>query len=228
VALGGGGFLFGEAEASVDDYILGLTRQERPKVCFVPTASGDSPGLIVRFYEAFPPSRASATHLGLFGVPPADIRAQLLQQHVIYVAGGNTANMLAVWRLHGVDAILREAWEAGIVLCGWSAGSICWFEGGTTDSFGPELAALDDGLGLVPGSHSPHYDVEQERRPIYHRAIRERRLPPGMAAENGVGLHYVDRELAEVVTTREGRRAYRVELVDDAVQETPVQARLLQ
>jgi len=228
VALGGGGFAFGTAETSVDNYILGLTGQACPNVCFIPTASGDSDSLIVRFYEAFPPNRASATHLGLFGVPPADIRSLLLEQHVIYVAGGNTANMLAVWRLHGVDAILREAWDAGIVLCGWSAGSICWFEGGTTDSFGPELTAFDDGLGLLHGSHSPHYDIEKERRPTYHRAVRERKLPPGVAAEDGVALHYRDRELAEVITTRDGRRAYRVELVDDDVRETPLDARMLQ
>jgi peptidase E len=228
LAMGGGGFAFGSDYGNFDDYILGLTGQARPKVCFVPTASGDSDGLTVRFYEAFSPDRAAASHLALFTRTIADLRSFLLDQHVIYVGGGNTANMLAVWRLHGVDAILREAWEAGIVLCGWSAGSICWFEGGTTDSFGPELAPLEDGLGLLSGSHSPHYDGEAQRRPAYQRFVGEGRLPPGIAADNGVGLHYIGTELAAVITSAPERRAYRVERHGGEAHETPLDGRLLE
>jgi dipeptidase E len=145
---------------------------------------------------------------------------------VIYVSGGNSANMLAVWRVHGVDAVLREAWDAGIVLCGPSAGGLCWFEGAVTDSFGPELALLDDGLGFLRGSFCPHYDGEPERRPTYERLIREG-LVPGYAADDAVGVHFRGTELAEVVTEREGATAYRVELVEGEVRETSLKARLL-
>ncbi|MGH8900892.1 MAG: Type 1 glutamine amidotransferase-like domain-containing protein [Egibacteraceae bacterium] len=227
VAMGGGGFSFGPDWACLDDYILGLTGKPHPRVCFVPTASGDSNEYIVRFYEAFPPTRAAASHLALFGRKVADLRAFLLDHDVIYVGGGNTANMLAVWRLHGVDRILREAWQAGVVLCGLSAGSLCWFEGGTTDSFGPDLVALDDGLGLLLGSHCPHYDGEPQRRPAYHRFVRDGRLPAGVAADNGVGLRFLGTELAEVVTSHEGHGAYRVHREGAEVRETPLDARLL-
>lgn len=227
VAMGGGGFSFGPDWRSLDDYAVELTGASHPRVCFLPTASGDADSYIVSFYDAFPASRYQASHLALFTRTVTDLRGFLLDQDLIYVGGGNTANMLAVWRLHGVEAILREAWEAGIVLCGLSAGSLCWFEGGTTDSFGPELAALNDGLGLLPGSHSPHYDGEAQRRPTYHRLVAEGVLPGGLAADNGVGLHFEGAELSKVVTTREGRRAYRVERDHGVAQETPLDAQLL-
>jgi dipeptidase E len=227
VAMGGGGFSFGPDWASLDDYVLGLAGKPCPKVCFVPTASGDSDSYIVRFYEAFPPPRAAASHLALFRRTATDLRDFLLGRDVIYVGGGNTANMLAVWRVHGVDAILCEAWQAGIVLCGLSAGSLCWFEGGTTDSFGPELVAFNEGLALLAGSHCPHYDGEPRRRPAYHRFIRDGQLPPGIAADNGVGLRFLGTTLTEVVTSHPGRRAYQVECHGNEVRETPLDAQLL-
>src|SRR5712691_9029579 len=137
------------------------------------------------------------------------------------VAGGSTANLLAVWRVHGFDRVLREAWESGVVLTGWSAGMICWFEAGVTDSFGPQLAGMRDGLGLLPGSACPHYDAEAERRPTYQGLVGEG-FPGGFAAEDLVALHFVDRELAEAVTARPDGRAFRVELVDGAAVETPL------
>jgi len=227
VAMGGGGFSFGPDWASLDDYVLGLTGKGRPKVCFLPTASGDSDTYIVRFYEAFPPSRAVASHLALFKRSVTDLRAFLLDQDVIYVGGGNTAAMLAIWRVHGVDAALREAWQAGVVLCGVSAGSLCWFESGVTDSFGLDLAPLSDGLGLLVDSNCPHYDGEAQRRPAYHRFIQENSLPAGIAADEGVGLRFVDTELVDVVTCRPGRRAYRVERDSTEIREIPLKARLL-
>ncbi len=130
---------------------------------------------------------------------------------------------VGMWRLHGLDALLREAWEAGVVLTGGSAGSLCWHTGGTTDSFGPELRPWTDGLGLVPGSTCPHYDSEARRRPLYQRLVQEGALDPGYATDDGVGLHYVDRVLAEAVTDREGASAYRV----DRDGEVPVQTRLV-
>ena len=146
----------------------------------------------------------------------------MLGQDVIYVGGGNTANMLAVWRVHGMDAALREAWEQGVVLCGSSAGMICWFEAGLTDSFGPQLEGMRDGLGFLPGSACPHYDGEELRRPRY-RELVDGGFPAGYAAEDGVGLHFVGTELAEVVAAEPGKRAYRVERGS----EEPLESRVL-
>ena len=208
-------------------FFLGLTGRERPRLCFLPTAVGDSDAGIVAFYERFPAALCSPSHLKLFGVPRAGIREHLLAQDAIYVSGGNTANALAVWRVHGVDAALREAWESGIVLGGPSAGAICWFEGGVTDSFGPELQRLDGTLGFLAGSFCPHYTGEPERRPAYARLLRAG-LPPGYAADDGVGLHFLGTELAEDVTEEEGCGAYRVELAPDGdAVETPLPVRLL-
>ena len=170
VAMGGGGFSMEPDNPLLDAYILGLAGAPRPRICFLPTASGDSDRYLADFYSAFA-RPAEASHLALFVRTVADLEAFLLDQDVIYVGGGNTANMLAIWRLHGVDRILRTAWERGVVLAGLSAGSICWFESGTTDSFGPDLAILDDGLGFLPGSHCPHYDGEALRRPAFDRQI---------------------------------------------------------
>jgi dipeptidase E len=227
VAMGGGGFSFGRDWEGLDDYVLGLVDAPIPRVCFLPTATGDSDEYIVRFYDSFERRNCAASHLKLFTRTVTDLREYLLDKHVIYVGGGNTANLLAVWRLHGVDAILRDAWATGVVMCGESAGGLCWFEGGTTDSFGLDLAALHDGLGLLSGSFSPHYDGEPKRRPAYHRFVADGSLPDGLAADNGVGLHFVGTELAEAVATRAGQGAFRVELVDGEVRETPIEARPL-
>jgi len=212
VAMGGGGFSMEPDNPLLDDHVLDLARaargRSRPRVCFVPTASGDADGYLARFYAAFA-RKAEATHLALFTRTIADLSAFLLEQDVVYVGGGNTANLLAVWRVHGVDRILREAWKRGTVLAGLSAGSICWFEGGTTDAFGG-LAALNDGLGLLPGSHSPHYDGEPGRRPTYHRLVADGTLPDGYAADDGAALVFDGTELAEVVSSRPGARGYRV------------------
>ncbi len=222
VALGGAG----APRGPLTRFLLSLTQKPRPKICFLATAVGDAPDAIVRFYEAFEPASCERSHLKLFGVPHAGIREHLLHQDVIYVSGGNTANMLAVWRVHRIDAILREAWERGTVLCGWSAGAICWFEGGITDSFGPELAPLDDGLGFLSGTFCPHYDGEPERRPTFLRLVAGG-FPAGLAADDAVGVHLAGRELAEVVTERPNARAYRVQRDGDRVVEIPLDARLL-
>lgn len=222
VALGGSGSPAGP----LNRYLLGLAKKERPRVCFLATAIGDAAEGIVRFYEAFPAALCEPSHLHLFGVPRGDVRDHLLAQDVIFVSGGNTANMLAVWRVHGVDAILREAWDGGTVLCGPSAGAICWFEGGVTDSFGPELRRLDDGLRFLRGTFCPHYDGEVERRPTYERLVAEG-FPGGIAADDAVGVHFVDGELTEIVSERPEGRAYRVERGDAGVRETPLETRVL-
>lgn len=196
----------------MDDFVLALARanrgRKRPRVCFVPTASGDSAAYTAAFYAAFA-SRSEASHLGLFGRTVADLERFLLGQDVIYVGGGNTANMLAVWRVHGVDRILARAWDEGIVLTGTSAGANCWFECSSTDSFGP-LAALDDGLGFLGGSHSPHYDGEPLRRPLFQRLIAEGTLSDGWASDDGAALVFRDRDLVEAVASVPNARSYRV------------------
>ena len=201
-----------------DDLVLELGG---PRVCFVPTPSADPDARLVSFYESFA-RRAEPSHVLFDPWPRADLREHVLAQDVVYVSGGNTANALAIWRAHGFDAVLRDAWEDGALLCGWSAGMICWFEAGVTDSFGPELAGMRDGLGLLPGSACPHYDGEERRRPVYTSLVADG-FPPGYAADDGAGLHFVGTELQEVVAPREGARAYRVE----PGSETPLEPRLL-
>ena len=221
LALGGHAMQPGEP---LDDLLLELTGASRPRMLLVPTASAESEAYVVRFYEAFA-RRAEASHLSLFDIPPPDIRSIVLDQDAIFVGGGNTANMLAIWRVHGVDRFLREAWEAGVVLAGVSAGSICWFEAGVTDSFREELDGLDC-LGFLPGSNCPHYDGEATRRPAYHRLVADG-FPAGLAADDFVGLRFNGTELAEVVASRPDAAAYRVELVDGEVAEERLEPRRL-
>ena len=230
VAMGGGGFSMEPDNPLLDDHVLSLARaargRDRPRVCFLPTASGDAEGYVARFYAAFA-RKSEASHLALFNRTVLDLETFLLEQDVIYVGGGNTANMLAVWRLHGVDELLRRAWAGGSVLTGLSAGSLCWFEGGTTDSFGG-LAPLRDGLGLLPGSHSPHYDGEPGRRPAYHGYVADGSLPDGYAADDGAALVFRATMLDEVIASRPASKAYRVARgADGSVTETPLETRYL-
>jgi peptidase E len=217
-----GGLSWEDAERRpLEDYWLGLTGAERPRVLVVPTAIADDTEMTLNIYEQLS-AHALVSHLSFFPWPPTDLRERALAQDAIYITGGNTANALAIWRVHGFDAILREAWEAGVVLAGWSAGMICWFEAGVTDSFGPQLEGMRDGLGFLPGSACPHYDGEGERRPVYTRLVRDG-FPPGFAADDCVALRFDGTDLAEVVSSRAGSRAYRVEPGG----EEPLAARLL-
>ncbi len=209
LAMGGGGFSMEPDNPRLDDFALGLTGKEVPRVCFLATASGDAEGTLEAFYAAFPPERATAMHLPLFGPQRGDLRERLLANDLVYIGGGSTANLLAIWRLHGMDAILREAWAQGIVLTGISAGACCLFQGCLTDAFGPSLAPLADGLGLLEGSFCPHHDTEAGRPARYRQVIGEG-LPPGIALDDGVALHFVGTRLEEVVTSRPEAGAYRV------------------
>jgi peptidase E len=202
---------------------------ERPRLCYVGTATGDDPARIAGFYGAFAGSAVRVSHLSLFTMPTVpDLRAHLLAQDVVWVGGGSVANLLAVWRVHGLHDVFREAWGAGIVLGGVSAGSLCWHAGGTTDSFGPELRPVTNGLGLIPASNGVHYDSEEQRRPLYHRLVAEGALPAGYATDDGVGLVYRGTELSEVVSDRAGAAAYRVERgADGAARESRLEPRLL-
>jgi dipeptidase E len=227
VAMGGGGFSMEPRNPRLDDFVLSVARRKRrPRVCFVGTASGDSDSYIRRFHEAFPPSRAAATHLTFFERSVRDLRSLVMDQDVIYVGGGSSANLLAVWRLHGLDKVLRAAWHAGVVLAGISAGAICWFEDGLTDSFGMPYRALNDGLGFVRGACCPHYDGEKERRPALLRLIR-RGFPPTLALDDGAAAHYVGTRLMEVVASRPKARAMRVALSEGEVVERALPVRYL-
>jgi peptidase E len=207
LGLGGGGDSPEQTRALLA-HAFSLTGRERPRVLHVPTAVGDADSGVVAFYERCA-GLGELAHLKFHPWPPGGLRELALSQDAIFVGGGSTANMLAIWRVHGFDEILREAWEAGVVLFGWSAGMICWFEAGVTDSFRPGLDGMRDGLGFLAGSACPHYDGEALRRPRY-RELVESGFPEGVAADDGVGLHYVGTELREVVTCRPGAAAYRV------------------
>ena len=183
-----------------------------PRVCFLGTACGDDAGLLRNFYAAAQQRGFHASHLQLFTMPNVeDITAHLLAQDVVWVWGGSVAGLLAMWRLHGVDEAMRTAWEAGVVLTGVSAGSICWHVGGTTDSFGPELRPITNGLGLLPWSNGVHYDTEEQRRPLFQSLVADGTLPAGYATDDGAGLLYRGTEMVEAYAERDGAGAYFVE-----------------
>jgi dipeptidase E len=188
------------------DHVLGLARG--PRVLYVPTASNEDPARALDWYERLR-GRCEFTPLRFYPWPPADLRELTLAHDVVMVPGGNTANMLAIWRVYGFDEILREAWQSGALLTGWSAGMICWFEAGVTDSFGPQLEGMRDGLGFLPGSGCPHYDGEERRRPVYTELVSGD-FPAGIALDDAAGAHYVGTELHEVVTSLPGSGGYLV------------------
>jgi dipeptidase E len=203
-------------------YVLGLTGRPHPKVLFLPTASGDDPAYLLTFYQQLAGVECTPSHLALFARTVVDVERLIRAQDVVMVGGGNTANMLAIWRLHGVEDALRKAYADGTILTGWSAGCICWFEAGITDSFTPELGPLRDGVGLLRGSACPHYDSEERRRPVYAREIAAG-LPPGIALEDAVAARYDDERLVEIVSARPDGRAFRV----DKGGEHPLAVRML-
>jgi dipeptidase E len=222
VALGGGGFSMERDSSLLDDYVLSLTGAARPRVCFLPTASGDADHYVVRFYRRFSPC-CEASHLSLFrrdqgtdGVED-DLATHLLSQDLIYVGGGNMLSMLGAWRAHGLDAILRKAWRRGIVLCGPSAGSLCWFEQALSAFHGaPRIVR---GLGFLPYSNCVHYDAEPERRAEYQRFVADG-MRPGFAAEDGVALHFRGTSLERVVSSRPDGGAFLVERDGERARET--------
>jgi dipeptidase E len=226
VALGGGGFSMENDSSLLDDYVLSLTGVARPRVCFLPTASGDADHYVVRFYRRFT-SDCEASHVSLFrrdqgtGGVEDDLASHLLRQDLIYVGGGNVVSMLGAWRAHGLDGVLRRAWRRGIVLCGPSAGSLCWFEQALSAFHGAPRAVR--GLGLLPYSNCVHYDAEPARRAEYHRFVADG-MPPGFAVEDRVALHFRGSELAHVVSSRHDRSAYLVEPDGGSVRETRLES----
>jgi dipeptidase E len=213
VAFGGGGFSMEAGNPLLDDYVLEVTGRERPKVCFVPTASGDADHYIVRFYRRFA-SVADTSHVSLFrrdkgaGAVEGNLESHLLAQDLIYVGGGSVLSLLGTWRAHGLDAILERAWRRGVTLCGLSAGSLCWFAEALTAFHGPPEPV--HGLGLLPHSNCVHYDGEAERGAVFRRLVADGRLREGYAAQDGAALHFEGHELLRVVSSRPHAQAFRV------------------
>ncbi len=225
IPIGGGGFYRDPENLALEQYVIRQSGADHPRVAFVPTASGEADHYVASFYTAFLKLGCRPAVLTFFKRTP-DLRAFLLEQDVIYVGGGNTKSLLAVWRDWGVDEILREAWQAGIVLTGVSAGAICWFEQGLTDSFADGLRPLDC-LGFLPGSCCPHFDGEPQRRPSYHRLLASGEIAAGVALEDWTGVHYIGVEMHQVVTSKRGARAYAMRAAHGSVQEVPLAAEVL-
>jgi peptidase E len=211
VAIGGGTFLTDDPDPRLDAFILGLARRARPRVCYLGTAGGDHERGALAFHRAMRAHDCEPSELTFFERTIDDLAPFVAEQDVFWVGGGSTANLLAVWRLHGLDVLLREAWERGAVLCGVSAGMNCWFEGSTTDSFGPTLRPLRDGLGFLPGSACPHYDAHPERRPLFRRLVDAGELAAGWAADDHAALHFADGAFVQAVALRGDACGYRVE-----------------
>jgi peptidase E len=231
IALGGGGFSM-ETTPLLDDFILSRARRAKPRICFVPTASGDAATYVARFYRAFVTRECVPTDLTLFeGMLPrqpadtSDLEEFVAEQDILYVGGGNTVNAIALWRAHGLDRAFRTAWEHGTILCGVSAGMICWFAAGLTDSYG-DLAPLREGLAILPYSGCPHYDGDPRRRPQFHAAIATG-MQAGYAADDSAALCFDGESLREVVSSRREAAGYRVELRDGVVVEDRLPSRYL-
>lgn len=226
IALGGGGFSMEPWNPLLDLYILKQSEKENPKICFIGTASGDSQGYIDRFYSAFSKLNCTPTHLSLFRGHTPDFESLILDQDVLYVGGGNTRNLLTLWRDWGLDLAIRKAYENGTVLAGISAGSICWFQQGVTDSIPGRLSSLNC-LGWLNGSNCPHYDGEVKRRPSYHRLLITGEILPGIATEDGVAVHFVDERIKSFVSSHPEKKAYSLELKNGDVVEEVIPAMYL-
>ena len=215
VASGGG------TNNKIIKYIASLTGKERPRVCYLPTAAADNPYPILRWYQTCAELDIIPMVQEMFissYTQKQTFEEVLLSMDAIVVSGGNTLNMMAIWKVQGVDDVLRMAWEKGIVLGGGSAGSLCWFEEGTTDSRPKELTKVEC-LGFIEGSHSPHYDGEAARRPAYHKLIGEGTLKPGYAIDNNAAIYFEGTDVKKIVATREGSNAYYVDKVNGKIKE---------
>lgn len=233
LAIGGGGFLMEGCGSPIDQHIIRLSRKEKPKICFVPTPSGDLPEHIEKFYAAYSARDCAPSHLAFFrkpdsgSVPLSMYRAHLLDQDVIYVGGGNTKSALGVWREWGADRAFIDAHQAGVMLTGMSAGAMCWFQAGLTDSYwGAEYQPLDC-LGLLPGACAVHYSSEPARRARLHEAIAASAVPPAVAIDDFAAVLFADEQIVEAFAWQAGAAAYRVsgrgsEVAEVALEVTPL------
>lgn len=226
IAMGGGGFSQEPKNLLLDAYFLKQTGKVTPRICFIPTASGDSDNYIRRFYQSFNKLDCNPDHLSLFDPPTADLESFICERDAVYVGGGNTKNLLALWEAWELDIILKKAYNRGILLGGISAGSLCWFEKGLTDSIPGKLLPISC-LGILSGSNCPHFDSELERRPTFHRLVKEGTLPGGIAADDGSALHFVDGNLSKVVSSRANAKAYKILVQDGVVKEEVLHPQLL-
>lgn len=234
IAIGGGGFLMERTISELDEFFVRAANVRRPRVCFISTAAGDPEIMLARYYKCFARLGCRASHLAFFRKPsrnaiPLDrLEKELLAQDAIYVGGGNTRSMLAVWREWGLDKVLRKAWESGVLLGGMSAGAICWFEYGATDSLrGPGRSSALACLGFLPGSCSPHFDGEPHRRADFRRLIADREVPPGIGIDDGAAVVFSGSSIAEVVSNRNSATAYRVAPGADGIKVEPLPATAL-
>ena len=218
IAMGGGGFSMEPENLLLDEYILAQVKGYFPKVCFVPTASGDQTNYIERFYKTFNTLPCKPSHISIFEPEFTDLECFVLEQDIIYVGGGNTRNMLVLWKEWGLDSILKKAYENGVILAGLSAGSICWFEEGLTDPLNAPLYKLN-GLGFLKGSNCPHYDGENKRKPSYHKLIKHGEIQQGYGVDDGVALHFKNEKLYSSVSSRPKAKAYFVKCVNNEIKE---------
>lgn len=224
IAIGSGGFSDSGKTTPIDKYILASTAKINPRVCFLPTASGDSREYTNRFYQSFSMANCHLSHFSVFGSNhPNEF---LLDQDIIYVGGGNTYNMLQLWNSRGVTDILKKAYQNGVILCGISAGSLCWFESGNTDSF----CKMDkiDCLGFLPYSNSPHFNSEKTRRPNFEELIQNQDINSGYGVDEGVALHFIDEKLHKAVKEKDQARAYFISLEDQKIEEKVIEPENIQ
>lgn len=226
IAFGGGGFSMEPENPLLDRYILSQTGKERPRVCFVPTASGDSAEYIGRFYNSFNQMSCEPSHLSLFDPHTRDIEGYVMGLDVVYAGGGSTKNMVALWREWGLDAIFKKALESGVILAGLSAGAICWFDEGVTDSYHGELSSVRC-LGYLGGSACPHYDSDERRRPAYHRMVMSREMRPGYGMDDGAAMHFIDGSLARNVSSRPDSKVYWIDRHEHDTSETVLETQYL-
>ncbi len=224
-AMGGGGFSMEPGNLLLDNFFFALSSKPKPKVCFIGTASGDADGYVERFYDFMKDHEVAPSHLSLFKAPVGSLRDFVLSKDIIYVGGGNTRNLMTLWKEWGLDKILLEAYQKGVVLGGLSAGGLCWFEEGVTDSIPGSLSKLSC-MNIIAGSFCPHYDGEKDRRPAYHELIKNG-LKAGYACDDSSGLYFENEQLIEAVSSVETASAYKVYLQNDLVKEEKLSTRFL-
>jgi len=226
LAMGGGGFTMKPENLKLDRYLLSMTNKNNPKVCFIPTASGDDESYTRRFYSAYKKLECETSHLSLFSPPEGDLRDFVMEKDIFYVGGGNTRNLLVLWKEWGLDKYLYEAWCNGAIMAGLSAGSICWFKQGLTDSKTGKLLPLEC-LGFVGGSNCPHFDTEKGRRPSYHDAILDGSMIDGIACDDGVAAHYIDGKLERCVSSIASAKAYSIKNINGKINELIIEPKYL-
>lgn len=226
IAMGGGGFLMEPENPLLDTYILKQSDKEKPKICFVGTASGDANNLIEAFYSSFEKYNCQPSYISLFRGHTDKIEEFILDQDIIYVGGGNTRNLLVLWKEWGLDSILKKAYQNGIILSGISAGSICWFEEGLTDSVPNQLNKLNC-LGILKGSNCPHFNEEENRRPKFKELIENGTMVSGIGADDGVGLHYIDEKLVNIISSRPKANAYKISMENGQLTEEVLKPKYL-